>query len=442
MATQSGHLIDRTEALCRAGRVDAAISEHEELLRHGRGSLFSPVFLGLACESAGMPGRARHWQGLLARTRHDRISATLSAALASDFLSDSAKATALLKDVIASHPDLPAAHVYLACLSSNAGDAKQALRYAGQAHMLTGGLSKLASDATQPRAVRTRFAHAMGLLNEHADGLLRAAMKQAGLAVDSRLSQAVWRAFSPQPASIDGINRDPGKFYLPFLAPRPVLAAENLEWTVLLAASWQAIRDEFLSEVDIDRDTMPYISAAASLSEKWSHLQGTTKWGSIMITRGGEWNRAVLDRLPATNALLKRLGAEHIPASRLGAPSESFFSVLQPHVRIPPHAGRTNAVMTVHLPLIVPQGARFRVADIWHDWKEGETFIFDDSFDHEARNDTDHVRVVLIFEIWHPELDIQERHALDLAFHHLGEWEKSVAQSLQTAGSPIKEASP
>ena len=39
----------------------------------------------------------------------------------------------------------------------------------------------------------------------------------------------------------------------------------------------------------------------------------------------------------------------------------------------------------------------------------GRVWAFDDSISHEAWNESDADRVVLIFDIWHPDLDKQER---------------------------------
>jgi aspartyl/asparaginyl beta-hydroxylase (cupin superfamily) len=46
--------------------------------------------------------------------------------------------------------------------------------------------------------------------------------------------------------------------------------------------------------------------------------------------------------------------------------------------------------------------------------------IFDDSIQHEAWNDSDETRTVLIFEIWRPELDAAERAALTALFGAIG----------------------
>jgi len=87
----------------------------------------------------------------------------------------------------------------------------------------------------------------------------------------------------------------------------------------------------------------------------------------------------------------------------------AMFSLLKPHTHIPPHNGVTNARLVVHLPLIVPQGCRFRVGNETREWIPGKAWVFDDTVEHEAWNDSDKLRVVLIFDIWHPHLSAAER---------------------------------
>jgi aspartyl/asparaginyl beta-hydroxylase (cupin superfamily) len=40
---------------------------------------------------------------------------------------------------------------------------------------------------------------------------------------------------------------------------------------------------------------------------------------------------------------------------------------------------------------------------------EGEVMIFDDTIEHEAFNDSDQLRVVLLFDVWNPLLSLEER---------------------------------
>ena len=58
----------------------------------------------------------------------------------------------------------------------------------------------------------------------------------------------------------------------------------------------------------------------------------------------------------------------------------------------------------------VPKGNRVNSAD--GGWREGELLIFDDSMEHEARNDSDKARYILLFECWKPEIAAADRDAL------------------------------
>jgi len=67
------------------------------------------------------------------------------------------------------------------------------------------------------------------------------------------------------------------------------------------------------------------------------------------------------------------------------------------------------------LPLIVPEGCWFRVGGETRYWRRGEAFLFDDTIEHEAMNPSDELRVVLIFDVWRPELEPVERQAITSA---------------------------
>jgi aspartyl/asparaginyl beta-hydroxylase (cupin superfamily) len=105
---------------------------------------------------------------------------------------------------------------------------------------------------------------------------------------------------------------------------------------------------------------------------------------------------------------LAAIGQPHVA----GRSPNAMFSVLKPHTRIPPHTGVANTRLTCHLPLIVPDGCRFRVGAQTREWRVGEAFVFDDTIEHEAMNDSDTPRIVMIFDIWHPGLRDGERDAV------------------------------
>lgn len=66
----------------------------------------------------------------------------------------------------------------------------------------------------------------------------------------------------------------------------------------------------------------------------------------------------------------------------------------------------------VHLPLIVPPECGFRVGAESREWKEGAAWVFDDTIEHEAWNDSGAVRGILIVDVWNPLIESVEREQL------------------------------
>ena len=93
----------------------------------------------------------------------------------------------------------------------------------------------------------------------------------------------------------------------------------------------------------------------------------------------------------------------------------AFFSILDRKSHIPAHTGVTNARLIVHLPLVVPGGCRFRVGSETREWREGEAWVFDDTIEHEAWNESDIPRAILIFDTWHPGLTRADREVIQAA---------------------------
>ena len=88
------------------------------------------------------------------------------------------------------------------------------------------------------------------------------------------------------------------------------------------------------------------------------------------------------------------------------------FSVMHPGVHVWPHCGPTNCRLRSHLGLVVPEGVKIRVVDETRTWHEGKVFVFDDSFEHEVWHEGDSFRLVLIADLWHPELTTRQKQTL------------------------------
>jgi len=98
---------------------------------------------------------------------------------------------------------------------------------------------------------------------------------------------------------------------------------------------------------------------------------------------------------PATAALL----------GRMPGLQNAFFSILAPRYHIPPHHGPSRALLRVHLGLKVPRdrdNCWIRVDDQILRWQDGRVMVFDDTYEHEVRNDTDDERVVLFLDFDRP----------------------------------------
>jgi aspartyl/asparaginyl beta-hydroxylase (cupin superfamily) len=98
-----------------------------------------------------------------------------------------------------------------------------------------------------------------------------------------------------------------------------------------------------------------------------------------------------------------------ILAPSLAVGGAVFFSVLTSGVHIPPHHDATNARITCHLGVLVPDKCAIKVDGDTQEWNEGGCLFFDASFMHEAWNKSDSNRVCLILDLWHPELTQLER---------------------------------
>jgi len=76
------------------------------------------------------------------------------------------------------------------------------------------------------------------------------------------------------------------------------------------------------------------------------------------------------------------------------------FSALLPGTHIKPHEGYTKMVLRCHLGLSVPEPEKcaLKVSGVEGHWQEGRCLIFDDTMTHEAWNQGDKPRIVLLVD--------------------------------------------
>ncbi len=203
--------------------------------------------------------------------------------------------------------------------------------------------------------------------------------------------------------------QQPSVFYYPYLAQRQFFEREEFDWVAGLEAATPAIRDELLALVDGGATFRPYIENEANRPNRDFHgLTDDPSWTALYLWKDGVLVEENAARCPRTVEALQR-----VPMSRIGARTPSvLFSRLEPGAHIPPHTGMLNSRLICHLPLIVPPGCWFRVGNETREWEEGKLLIFDDSIEHEASNPSGELRIILLFDIWRPELSEPERQGI------------------------------
>jgi ornithine lipid ester-linked acyl 2-hydroxylase len=169
----------------------------------------------------------------------------------------------------------------------------------------------------------------------------------------------------------------------------PLPGPRDFPWLRALAAAADPIAAEarqFLGQFE-PADTRSLNSLSVAVTGNWRLAP--------LIDRAGGYPYA--DQFPAAIGLLSQI-------PRLRA---ADLAMLTAGSRIHPHRGNNWGVLRAHLTLIEPPGdaacaLRFPEEGVTVPWRAGEAFIFDDSFEHEAINDRESGRLVLLVEVDRP----------------------------------------
>jgi len=205
----------------------------------------------------------------------------------------------------------------------------------------------------------------------------------------------------------------PTMFSFPGLASKPFYDPKDFPWVQTLEDNYEPIKSEYLrlKSANTKSDYDP---------QSHSLHSGNWEWHSYLIK--GHRQHHFAAQCPKTADVL-----ESIPGFMIGTPfSFAFFSTLHANSKIEAHCAPCNLRLRVHFPIIVPTSSTLggnerpscgiRVADELRHWEEGKTMIFDDAYEHEVWNEGREERVLLLFDLWHPELVPEERGAIEEMF--------------------------
>ena len=171
----------------------------------------------------------------------------------------------------------------------------------------------------------------------------------------------------------------------------PKISNDHFDFLNMFVENWEVIRDE-AREVLKFREEIPGFQ---EISPDQYRLAKGQNWKTYVLFGFGQRLEKNTEITPKTAELL-----EKVPNLQT-----AMFSILAPGYHIPAHTGVTKGILRCHLGLIIPKDAekcRIRVDETITAWKEGEIFVFDDTFEHEVWNDTDEERVILLFDFDRP----------------------------------------
>ena len=338
----------------------------------------------------------------------DRLGAThhgfLNRALALRMLGDFHGALAALEEALAIEPYDFTALLGKAAILEQIGQAQSAADVYRNALKIAPPRDRL------PPALQAQLDHAADVVRRHAEAL-RDHMRGHVAALRGAVDAATLERFDEGLEIFAGLKTAPKQEPLLLDYPRlpaiPFYDRALFPWLETLEAATPVITAELEAMLADSFDQFaPYVAYPKGAPvNQWGELNHSRKWTSLWLWRDGARQDAVCERGPQTAALLKSL-----PMCRQdGFGPTAVFSALQPHTHIPAHTGSSNVRLLTHLPLILPGPARFRVGNTVRDWKMGQAWVFDDTIDHEAWNDADEMRVILIFDIWNPALSAGEQ---------------------------------
>ncbi|HRP73306.1 MAG TPA: aspartyl/asparaginyl beta-hydroxylase domain-containing protein [Luteimonas sp.] len=278
------------------------------------------------------------------------------------------------------------------------------------AHAFRNVLTVAPAEPDWPPALRRRLEHAREMVERDTLELVdflghRVAAKRA--TVDEARSARWDEAVSILAGRTRPYHSQCNQLQVPRLPALTFYDDALFPWMRELESRTDAIKAELQAMLASRGDEfVPYIQyKPGDPVNQWDKLNHSRNWSGFHLYAHGEPVHEHLAQCPRTAETLALVDAVEIA----GLCPNAMFSALAPGAHIPPHTGETNARLVAHLPLVVPEGCTFRVGYDTKHWREGKCWVFDDTLEHEARNDSDQLRVILMFDVWNPLLSQAER---------------------------------
>ena len=339
----------------------------------------------------------------------------LGLAFACRSIGDRAAALAAVEKVLAVEPRNLRALIFKADHLAESGDARGASSFYRFATEVAPPLDQM------PAVMRDELRRAQSMCAGYAgqiETFLRDRLAGQGLG-EERAGARVRQALDILMGKKTVYHQQPQIFYFPELPQVQFYDRDDFPWLDKVENATADIRTELAEILKQPSSFHPYVQRVRDLPHKeMAGLDDNPDWSAFYLWKDGEFIAENAARCPRTMEVIAE-----IPLTRVKQRSPSvLFSLLRPGARIPPHTGLTNTRLICHLPLIVPQDCGFRVGNDTRTPVEGKAWVFDDTIEHEAWNRSDRARVILLFEIWRPELTEDERRLVAAMFEAIDDF--------------------
>ncbi len=204
--------------------------------------------------------------------------------------------------------------------------------------------------------------------------------------------------------------QQPSVFYYPGLPQKWFYDTADFPWLEPMLALVPQMQTEWAAGHDAGFE--PYVTARSDRPAPNNPLLGKMDWSALYFWRDGSEVEENAASCPTTMAALAHAPMPHVP----GRAPNALWSRLLPGAHITPHHGMLNTRLICHIPIRNAAHCSLRVGNETRRWEDGKALIFDDSIEHDARNDGDEERVILLFEIWRPEVPQEDRAAIARIF--------------------------
>ncbi|MGY0558808.1 aspartyl/asparaginyl beta-hydroxylase domain-containing protein [Lysobacter sp. A421] len=413
---QHEHLRAAARKAAQTGQASMAHGSYARLLEVQPDDVEALNFLGIHALSGDHLARARELLEHALAVAPDDAPTRKNLGIALLHSGDPERAQQVLQPALDEAPDYFVARLYLGVALERLGRDDDAATEYLRALTLANAQGHWRDPQSTPAGLRPVVAHAAEVVRAGYPRLLHAVLaplhERHGRAAMARVDKCLAGYLGDLSVRPANPVQKPTFLYFPGLPETPFLSRDLFPWYEQMEACTDAIRDELLAVLAADgADLVPFLGEPPpGMTSQYLGGRADVKpqWDGLFFHRHGNRNEENCRRCPQTAAAL-----EAAPTVRIrGHAPESLFSVLGAGSHILPHTGVTNTRVVTHLPLLVPGDCTLRVADQRHDWQQGRCITFDDTFEHEAWNNSNRTRVILLFDVWNPHMTPVEQIAV------------------------------